>query len=60
MDKEKLTKTEISILRQLHLQGFVNWGSMPKKKRVPLLKSLEERGFIDGINLTEKGIEASK
>lgn len=57
---DELTKTEISVLRQLHLQGFVKWGAMPKKKRVPFLKSLEERGFINGIELTQKGIEASK
>lgn len=56
----ELTKTEISVLRQLHLKGFVQWGSMPKKKRVPLLKSLEERGYLEGINLTQKGIDASR
>ena len=56
----ELTKTEISVLRQLHLKGFVQWGSMPKKKRVPLLKSLAERGYIKGVELTSKGIEASK
>ena len=55
----ELTKTEISVLRQLHLQGFVKWGAMPKNKRVPLLKSLEERGLIEGLNLTEKGIRYS-
>lgn len=56
----ELTKTEISVLRQLHLKGFVLQGSMPKNKRVPLLKSLEERGYIKDIELTSKGIEASK
>lgn len=56
---DELTKTEISVLRQLHLKGFVQWGAMPKNKRVPLLKSLEERRYIKGINLTLKGIEAS-
>ena len=52
----KLTDVEISVLRQLHLQGFVKWGSMLKSKRVPLLKSLEQRGYLNGINLTEKAI----
>lgn len=51
-----LTSVEKSVLRQLHLQGFVKWGSMQKKKRVPLLKSLEQRGYLNGINLTEKAI----
>ena len=51
-----LTEVEKSILKQLHLQGFVRWGSMKKSKRVPLLKSLEQRGYLNGINLTEKAI----
>ncbi|MDA3780324.1 MAG: hypothetical protein PF487_08945 [Bacteroidales bacterium] len=56
----ELTKIEISVLRQLHLKGFVQWGSMAKNKRVSLLKSLEKNGYIKGIELTEKGIEASR
>lgn len=56
---ESLTKTEISVLRQLHLKGYINWGAMSKKNRVPLLKSLEIKGFIKGIQLTEKGIQQS-
>lgn len=55
-----LTKAEKSILRQLHLQGFIHWGSMPKSKRVPFLKSLEKKGFLKGLELTNKGIELSR
>lgn len=53
----KLTDVEKSVLRQLHLQGFVNWGSMLKSKRVPMLKDLQKRGYLDdNLNLTAKAI----
>lgn len=62
IEGEKLSKTEINVLRSLHLRGSSgSMGSMPLAKRRALIKGLAEKGLIDDkANLTPKGIELSK
>lgn len=53
---DKLNKTEIKILMQLHLQGF--WGKSGRltvKQRLEYLKNLEAKGYLDSnCRLTKK------
>ena len=57
----ELTKTEIRVLRNLHLKGCTGkMGSMNLKQRKELLNGLLEKGLINRkAELTEKGIEES-
>ena len=57
-----ITTTEKSVLRQLHFNGFINWGSMSKSKRVPFLESLIDKGLLykSTLKLTKKGKELSR
>ena len=54
----ELTKQEEKILLQLHLQGFVKWGSMKKNKRINILKDLTKKGYLDdNCKPTQKAID---
>jgi len=57
----ELTKTEIRVLRNLHLTGGTGkMGSMSLKQRRELIRGLLAKGLIDErAKLTKKGIEAS-
>ena len=57
-----LTKTELTVLRNLHLTGMTGkaCGFLTQAQRMAILKSLIEKGMLDkNGNVTAKGIEAS-
>jgi hypothetical protein len=44
---KKMTTKEHDTFLQIHLQGHVKWGRTPREKRVDILLSLVDKGYLD-------------